>query len=180
MINLLPPTLKTEIRYAKWNRLALAYLRVSVAVVIVLAGILGWCVWQLHSQEQDVAKKVTERQAEISKLSQEFLPKAKDASERLNAIKFVQTSQTHYSDVMSDLVAALPKDVDIDTMTLMGDETKPVTMTVLAKSYDQVLALRNSLASSKRVAAADIVSITNSGTARNASIVIGFKPGMAK
>jgi Tfp pilus assembly protein PilN len=180
VINLLPPSIKSEIRFAKWNRLALAYLRVLVAVVIALAGVFGWALWQLGDQEHQVAAKVADKQAAISKLSKSFLPKAKDASERLNAIKFVQTSQTHFSNLIADLVAVLPKDVNIEGLTLTGDEAKPVTMDVSAKSYDQVLALRNSLENSKRVANADIVSINNQSGSWTASVIIGFKPGQAK
>ena len=42
MINLMPPDLKEQIRFAKMNRIALRYAKVVVAVVLVLSGIFAW------------------------------------------------------------------------------------------------------------------------------------------
>jgi Tfp pilus assembly protein PilN len=117
-------------------------------------------------------------------LNKTFVPKAKDASERLNAIKFVQDTQTKFSTLIADVAKILPQGVSIDKVTLTGDDKKPVRLQVSSKSYEAILALRNSLVASSRISGADIESINQkSGDpvySFKASVVVGFKPGLAK
>jgi Tfp pilus assembly protein PilN len=184
MINLLPPTLKEQIRFAKYNRLILRYLRVTIVVVAILGGIFVWAFRDLSQRTQLVATDVEAKQKTIAGLSKTFLPKAKDASERLNAIKFAQTTQTKFSALIADVTSVIPAGVSIDTMTLNGDEKKSVRMVVSTVTYDQVLALRNALVTSPRISGADIETITLTETSPKyhykASLVLGFNPGKAK
>jgi Tfp pilus assembly protein PilN len=181
MINLMPPDLKSQIRFAKLNRLTLRYLRVIFVVVAVIAVVFGGALYLLREQTNKVASDVTTKKADIDKISKEFLPKALDAGERLNAIKYVQDSQTKFSVLIADLVKVLPKDVDLETIVLSGDDAKPVQMTVTTKTYEQVLALRKALVEkSPRIAAADVVNIVQVQGAWTGTLIIGFKPGLAK
>jgi Tfp pilus assembly protein PilN len=179
----MPPELKMQIRYSKMNRLALSYARVTVVVVLVLAGIFGAAVYWLGQQTEAISSDVASKQKEIARISQDFLPKAQDASERLNAIKYVQDTQTNFSLLIADLSKALPKEVYITDLTLTGDDTKPVSISAIGKTYNEMLALRNSLVSSPRIAGADIVSlkqVSDTDTSWTATVVVGFKPGQAK
>jgi Tfp pilus assembly protein PilN len=142
--------------------------------------VFGGALYLLKQQADAVAADVVGKQKQIDEIGKKFLPKATDASERLNAIKFVQTSQTKFSVLVADLVKVLPKDVDLESITLTGEAAKPVNMTVTAKTYDQVLALRNALVLSERVAAADIVSISQGTGIWNATLNVAFKPGRAQ
>jgi Tfp pilus assembly protein PilN len=181
VINLLPPDLKEQIRYAKLNRLTLRYLRLTVGVVVMLGGIFAGAFYLLQLQTTTVAADVTDKQGVIADLNRTFTPKAKDASERLNAIKFVQSTQTRFSQVVADIAKVLPQGVSIDSMTLTGDDKKSMRVGVTAQSYDGALAFRNALLTSPRIAGADIESINQASTAGfKASVVVGFKPGQAK
>jgi Tfp pilus assembly protein PilN len=184
VINLLSPELKTQIRYAKMNRLALRYARVTVAVAVVLAVIFGGALFLLQQQTNALAADVADKQKTIDGIKKTFLPKAKDASERLNAIKYVQDTQTRFSLLIADLSKVIPQGTSIDSMTLTGDEKRPMQVIVSTVTYDQVLALRNALITSPRVLGADIVSISATKTEPNysfkATLSVGFKPGQAK
>ncbi len=182
MINLLPPSIKEQIRYAKLNRLGLRYLRMGVAVIVALAGIFSWALLDISRRTTDKAAEVTDDQKTIASISSLFLPKAMDASARLNAIEYVQTSKTKYSALIADLTKVLPKGVKLDQMTLTGDDEKPVTIAVTGPSYDSILALRNGLTTSPRVSGVDINSITRDGSTPDwkGSLVVGFNPGQAK
>jgi Tfp pilus assembly protein PilN len=186
VINLLSPELKKQMKYAKMNRVGLRYLRVTIAVVFTLAIVFGGALYLLKQHTDEVARDVVSKQAEIDSISKDFLPKAKDASERLNAIKYVQDTQTKFSLLITDLAKALPKDVYIESIRLSGNDKLPVALSVKSSKYDQILALRNSLATSPRISAADIVSITGNTGADGkpidwtGSLVLGFKPGQAK
>lgn len=181
MINLLPPTIKEQIRYARINRLALRYLRISLAVVVVLGGVFGGAFYLLEQQAAQVAADVADKQVMIADLNKTFTPQARDASDRLAAIAYVQATQTRFSEVIADIAKVLPQGVSISSLTLTGDDTKPVKVAVTSTSYDGALAFRNALTTSPRVAGADLETITsNSNGGFETSVVIGFKPGKAK
>jgi Tfp pilus assembly protein PilN len=181
MINLLPPDIKDQIHYAKMNRLALRYLRVLAAVAVVLAGVFVGTIYLQNQQSAAVTTDVTDKQATIDGLNKTFTPLAKDVSDRLNAIKFVQSSQTHFSAVIADIAKVVPQGVSIDNMTLTGDDKSPVRIAVTAQSYAAALAFRNALVTSPRIAGADLETISSSnGGTYQTNVVIAFKPGQAK
>ena len=180
MINLLPPEQKEQIRYAKLNRLALAYVRILILVIVVLGGIFGAAIYWVGQTTEKVVADVADKTATIAELNKTFTPKAKDVSDRLAAIKFVQATQTRFSAVIADIAKVVPQGVSIDAMTLTGDDKVPVRLTVSSSTYAGALALRNALITSPRVANADIETITSNASSYQASIVIAFKPGQAK
>jgi Tfp pilus assembly protein PilN len=117
----------------------------------------------------------------IKALDLTFTPKAKDASDRLAAIKFVQSSQTRFSSLVADIAKVVPQGVSINSMTLTGDDKAAVRIAVTAQTYSQALAFRNALITSPRIAGADLESIAASaGGGYSTSVVVAFKPGMAK
>jgi Tfp pilus assembly protein PilN len=184
VINLMPPVLKEEISYGKMNRVAMAYLRVAVLVVVVLTGLFAGTYYLIQKQIGQISTDVASKESELAQDKKTILPPAQDASERLNAINYVQTSQTRFSALISDLTKLMPVGVKLQGISLTGSDKTPVTITVLAGSYDSVLATRDSLATSPRLAAVDIVSITSASstttTAWNGTLVLAFKPGQAK
>jgi hypothetical protein len=180
VINLLPPEQKEQIRYSKLNRMALTYVRVLLLVIIVIGGIFGAAIYWVGQTTAKVESDVAEKTVHLAELNNSFVPKAKDASDRLAAIKFVQTSQTRFSAVVADIAKVVPQGVSIDAMTLTGDDKTPVRLTVSSSSYAGALALRNALTTSPRVAGADIETISSNSGTYSASVVIAFKPGQAK
>lgn len=181
MINLLPSDQKEQLRYSKLNRIALAYVRVTVAVVLILGVIFAFSIYQLNQQTASVTSDVAEKTATIAALNRSFTPKAKDASDRLAAIQYVQASQTHFSAVVADIAKVVPQGVSIDAMTLTGDAKTPVRISVTAASYAAALSFRDALITSPRIAGADLESIASTnGTDYQTSVVVAFKPGAAK
>ncbi|HEY6736531.1 MAG TPA: PilN domain-containing protein [Candidatus Saccharimonadia bacterium] len=181
MINLMPPALKEQIRYAKLNRLVLRYVKVTVLVVVVLGGIFGWALWQVGINESNADKDLADKQAQISKLTASFVPQAKQASDRLAAIRYVQDTQTHFSKLIDDIAKVVPQGVSIDSMTLNGDDKTPLRINITAQKYADALNFRNAMTTSPRVAAADLESITgNAAGGFQAVVVVGFKAGQAK
>ena len=180
MINLLPPEQKDQIRYSKLNRMALNYVRILVLVIVVLGGIFGAAIYWVGQTTDKVMADVSQKTADIDGLNKSFTPKAKDASDRLAAIKYVQTTQTRFSAVVADIAKVMPQGVSIDAMTLTGDHKVPVRLTVSSSTYAGALALRNALITSPRVAGADIETISSGTSGYQASIVIAFNPGQAK
>ncbi len=179
MINLLSPAAKDQTRYAKLNRLALRYLRLLVVILVVLAGIFGTSIFFLNQQAATLAQDVTSKQQAIAAYAPE-VKQAKDAADRLSAIKFIQSAQTRFSLLLDDLAKVLPKGVSIDSITLTGDDKKPVKVTVTGNSYESVLGFREAVAGSARISGVDLENVNQSGNTFTSSVVIGFKPGQAK
>lgn len=179
MINLLPPVLKEQMRYARLNRLALRYVRVVVAVLVTLGAVFGASIYFLNQQAAAIAQDVSDKQQAITKYGPD-VKMAKDAADRLNAIKVIQNSQTRFSLLLTDLAKVLPKGVSIDSITLTGDDKKPVRIGITANSYDSVLAFREAVVASPRISGVDLENVNQSGSSFQSSVVIGFKPGQAR
>jgi Tfp pilus assembly protein PilN len=179
MINLLPSSVKEQMQFARYNRLALRYLRVCIAVVVVLAAVFSASIFFLDQQATTVAHDITEKQKQIDGYAPD-VKAAKEAADRLAAIKGIQTSQTRFSLLLDDIAKVLPKGVSIDSITLTGDDKKPVRISVTGGSYDSMLAFREAMASSSRISGVDLENITQAGSIFQSSVVIGFKPGQAR
>lgn len=181
MINLMPPDMKEQIKFAKFNRVLVRYLQLVVVVSLALGAVFGGAIYWIGQQTTVATADAADKQATITQLNKEFVPQAKAAAGRLNAIKFVQSSQTHFSQVIADIAKVIPNGVTIDTLTLTGQDNVPVTVAITADSYNDALAFRNALITSPRIAGADLESITtNDSKLYQANVVIAFKPGEAR
>ncbi|MEO7617884.1 MAG: hypothetical protein ABIS59_03505 [Candidatus Saccharibacteria bacterium] len=179
MINLLPPDIKTQMKYSRYNRMALGYVKLAILVIVVLSGIFVGTIFYVNRETTQIAASVQERQAELdTKLA--FQKEAQDVSDRLQAIKTLDASQTRFSVLLDDLAKYLPQGVSLEGITLTGDDKKPLSIAISGTSYDSILAFRNAVLLSSRIAGADLVSITNSGAGFQGNVVIAFKPGQAK
>ena len=179
MINLMPPPVKEQLRYSKYNRAALHYLQLVVVVVAILAAIFMVAIIYLDRQVASIQTDLATKTQAIAAFAPDKAVAA-DAAARLNAIKLIQSSQTRFSQLLYDLAAVLPQGVSISGIALTGDATKPVIVSVSGHTYDQVLAFRDAVVTSPRIAGADLQNITQTTTGYQAGVVLAFKPGEAK
>lgn len=179
MINLLPPDIKDQMRYARLNRQALGYLKLVIVVIMVLGGIFATTLWWTNRQAAIAESDVNSKEANIAS-SATFTAQASAIATRLSAIKTIDASKTHFSLLLDDLAKALPQGVSIDSITLTGDDTSPVRISVTAGTYQEVLDFREAFAESPRISGVDLESIGQISSGYQASVVIGFKPGQAK
>ena len=179
MINLIPPTVKEETRFAKLNRTMVGYLRLVVLLLAVLGGIFGATIFYLDQMTTHAAADAAARKKDIAAAAP-FRAQAKDASDRLLAIKGIQASQTRFSVLLGDLAKVLPLGVSIDTITLTGDDSKPVRITITGNSYNAMLAFRDAAAASPRISGVDLETISQDTAGFHAGVVLGFNKGQAK
>lgn len=180
MINLLPPPLKEQVRYARMNRIVLRYLKLTALVVVVLAAVFAGADYLIRQQINSIASDTASKESQLAAERNSFLPEAEDANQRLSAIEYVQSTQTDFSGLISQIVSLMPVGVSLSGISLTGDSQQPVTLSISAQTYDEVLALRNSLTNDPNISAVDIVSITGKSTAWSGTLVIAFKPGKAQ
>jgi Tfp pilus assembly protein PilN len=179
VINLLPPTMKEEMRFSHYNRQALLYLQLVILVLVVLASIFTISILYLDRLTTSVNADLETKQTAIASFGLD-LKVSQDAAGRLAAIKYIESTQTRFSQLLFDLAAVLPQGVSISGIALTGDSNKPVVVNVNAGTYDQILAFRQAIVTSPRIAGADLQTITTSASGFSANVVLGFKPGSAR
>lgn len=182
MINLIPPPLKQEHKFARWNTQVVRYLKILVVLVIVMSFAFGstyvYLTRRIHAIDQDLAAKQTQVDSYASTVTA-----ARALNDRVAAIKAIQATQPKFSLLLDDIAKFSLKGTTISSITLTGDDAKPVQINATAPNYTQAVSLRDALASSPRISGADIVSISGEaggGGSYAVSIVIGFKPGEAR
>ncbi|TAK89202.1 hypothetical protein EPO04_03845 [Patescibacteria group bacterium] len=181
MINLLPPAFKSELRYSRYNASLLRYLKLTILVCLGLAAMLYGGRWYLGQQTAAVEQRVAQKQDSIKKYK-EVETKGAALNQRLNSIQTIQKSQAKFSVLLTDLAQYMPQGSSISTITLTGDDKKPVRLTVKAADYKTALAFRDSITKSSRVSAADIESIKKD-TESNfyvVTVTFSFNPGKAR
>lgn len=180
MINLLPPSIKEEIVYAKRNAVVLRY----TSLLLIVAVLVGGGFWGSHVYLNQRIAETADSIADKDKIAASYKDvelEAKTLNSRVAAIKAIQDSQPKFSAVLSDLAKAVPRNASITNLTLTGQDSKPVKISATATSYQAAVSFRDALAASPRISGADIDSISGNATEGfNVDITIGFKPGQAK
>ena len=185
MINLLPPTIKQEIRFSKRNARLVGYLKLTTFLVVILAGSLFTGRWYLDQQAAAADKAVTETEAESAKYKQ-LQDDAKSLNSRLTAIQAIQKSQAKFSILLGDLAQTMPQGTAISSIVLTGDDKKPVKLTVKALDYKTAIGFRDNITKSKRISAADIDQIQldqpQPGQPQfyTVTVTFSFNPGKAR
>jgi Tfp pilus assembly protein PilN len=180
VINLLPPSLKEQITYAKRNARLIGYLWLIIALATIVGGIFGGSLFLLNNKQAGALATLKERQTVIDSYTK-LQADATALNVRLATIKVIQTSQARFSSLLSDLAAYTPKDVFITSINLTGDDKQPVRLSATATSYGSAVALREALAKSPRVSGADIADISNPADGvYKVNVIIAFNPGQSK
>ncbi|HVE81138.1 MAG TPA: PilN domain-containing protein [Candidatus Dormibacteraeota bacterium] len=180
MVNLLPPDIKFQVEYSKKNARLIRYIKIIVLLAVVIGGMMVGGRMYLEGQIAAIDKTNREKNEQIAK-SKELETSAKAINSRLVSIQSIQKNQAKFSLLLSDLAAATPSDVAIDTITLTGDDKKPVRIDATAKNYRAGLSFRESLARSTRIGAADLESITQSeGGQHKVVVTIAFNAGQSR
>ncbi len=183
MINLLPPQLKEEIAYSRRNTVLRRYIILSLIVVVLLAGMLVAAGYYLNQQIAAAQQQINQKQQKVASYHQ-LEQQARTLTARLHAIHAIQGSQTKFSVLLADLAQVMPQGTAIDSITLTGNSSQPVQISVEAVNYQTALGFRDSLTQSKLISAADINSIapssSGSGSTYTVSVTLAFNPGALK
>jgi Tfp pilus assembly protein PilN len=183
MINLLPPNFKQEVRFSKRNAILRHYLILTFGVTIVLAGALLAARYYLNTQISAVNARLADKQIQIDS-HKDLEAKAKKLNARLASIQTIQKGQAKFSVLLSDLAVDMPQGTAITSLSLTGDDKKPVKLTVQAVDYKTALGFRDSITKNKRISAADIEDIhgapSGNRTVYTVTVSFLFNPGAAR
>lgn len=179
MINLLPPLVKEQMRFARMNASATKMVRLIIILLILVFGAFAGTFWLLDQKIASANRRLSDQQKQIDsyKSTEE---QVRLVNERLSSIKNIQSLQPKFSALLVDLAAVTPKGVTLNGITLTGNDKKPVRLVVTANSTNAAVSYRETLLTSQRIQAADIENIAVANNTVTATIAISFKPGKAK
>ena len=180
MINLLPPDIKEQVVYSKRNVLLIRYLWLAVLLIIINAILFGGAMYYLNQRTVQAKSDLATKSSSIAQYKR-VEADAKTANDRLTTLKSLRSSQARFSVLLGDFAKYTPQGVYINSITLTGDDKKPVRIVATANTYQQAAAFRDALATSPRISAADIEDISAPATGGyQTNITIGFKPGQSR
>lgn len=180
MINLLPPSMKTQLKYAKLNRQLIKYVWVVVIVIALILAMLGVTYFLIHREIGLTQAKLADQDQAI-KVYGDIENNAKGLADRLKAISDVQKNQNHFSELFKEIASLTPSDVSIESLQIDSDKNT-ATLTALSDNYTSAAGLRNQLAKSTRFSNVDIVDFKQpeNGKGYEIRITIGLKKGAVK
>lgn len=179
MINLLPPEIKQQRKYSKYNRVLIQ----SIFGLLILAAITtaafyaSWLI--LKNNEQHLTSSI-EQENDKTRDYGAIEVQAKALAERLSTIENIQAARSHYPALLQALAEATPQDAYITSFTL-DPSGKTMNLTAYAKTDQAVASFKNSLESSSRFNSAAIQSTEpatdpySSATTNRITLLVGLK-----
>ena len=180
-INLLPPQIKEQLAYSKRNIHLRRYVVLLALVAVSLASLIAGVYWYSGQQVDRLSQTLSDRQKQRSAYK-DTEAKLQSLQSSVGLIEKLFTEKTQFSSVLGDLAAVLPSGTYIDSISLTGDDKKPLKLLVTADTLTQAGLVRNALLESTRISDIDIQSI-NKDEATNkyaVDLVIAFKEGQAR
>jgi Tfp pilus assembly protein PilN len=175
MINLLPPQIQEQIRYAKLNRRLLRYTLWLTVVLGVLTAILFTSQWYASRQMNNLTSLLEDKKTDVAKFS-EIEKKASRLQTDITAVEKLLETQTAFSLILADIASVLPQGSHITSIGLSTDITKPVKVVVVVGSFDAGGIVRNALLASERIEAVDVQNITQNseGGSYTVNLILAF------
>lgn len=185
MINLLPPHLKDQKKYAQRNRQLLSVMAVSVWLMFSIASALV-ASWYVIYRNQQKAEQKLEEQAAQSKRFGSIEQDAKTLADRLGSIEKIQGSQTHFSRLLNEVAAMTPSGVYLSNLQVGSEANSTMKISAYAETEQAAASFKNALEKSSRFSSAALQNLdadkdpfTGKSTYR-LNLVVGLKEGALK
>lgn len=178
MINLLPPQMKTQLKYSKINRQLIHYVWL---LLITLGLIIAMFItsFLLIRREIGLTKDKLADQEQSIRVYGDIEKEAKGLADRLKAISDVQKNQNHFSEVFGEIAKLTPSDVTIINLQI-DSEKNTASLTAESNNYTSAAGLRNLLAKSSRFSNVDIDELKKPSDIYEIKLSLGLKAGSAK
>lgn len=161
MINLLPPDIQKEIRFARLNVTAMQYAILIMAVSLSLASLLFFGVAVVSGDEESLHQNIQEKEAILAEL-EDSVGKAKELEQQIDTISALLEREVSFSSLLRDIGGVIPEGASLTGLSLTGDETLPLRIGATVRNQPLAAVLRENLEDSELFENADIQSITAS------------------
>lgn len=162
MINLLPPELKQEYRYARRNRHLLFWVGGFSAAIVGLAFITAVGMFIMGNSVDNYRAHIADTQTELANQNVEGVQKqTTDISNNLKLMVTVLSKEVLFSKLLAQLGSITPPNVILTNLTISQTETA-IDLTAQTGSYNAATQLQVNLAdpNNKIFSKADIVTIS--------------------
>lgn len=179
MINILPPEVKEQLQYSRYNSVLLRY----AVLLFMVVGLLAATLWITHiyadRQIDDYRAVLNEREEELKRFDS-LQDEVELLDKRLTTISKLYRQQTRFSALLRDMAAVLPQGTYINSIVLTGEADQPVQLLITANSFSQAGVIKNALATSDRIESVDIQSISQGSDGYSVSVVMAFSEDGAR
>ena len=166
MINLLPPDLKIEYRYAKKNRKILRWVVALFLSIFGVAVLTGSTLVLFHESEGNYRSNIASAQIQLSSDNYtKVVQQVSDISNNLSLMVSVLSKEILFSKLLNRLGSITPPNVILTNLSISQPETA-VTITALTGNYNAATQLQVNLSdpNNQIFQKADIISITCSNS----------------
>lgn len=166
MINLLPPTLKENYRYAKYNRRLLAWVGALIGGLCGVAFITALGLFAINNSINSYNSRITTAQHQLSKdNSSTTEQQVADISSNLNLMVRVLSKEVLFSKLLAQLGSITPPNVILTNLSITQDQSA-IEITAQTANYNAATQLQVNLSdpSNKIFSKADLVSIACTAT----------------
>ncbi len=178
MINLLPPAIKTQLKYSKLNRHLINYVWLLLITLGLIIAMFAGSYLLIHREIGLTKEKLAEQKQSVSSYGN-IEKEAKALADRLKAISDVQKNQNHFSELLNEIATLTPADVAILNLQIDTDKNT-ASLTAESSNYASAAGLRNLLAKSSRFSSIDIDEIKKPADLYEIKLSIGLNSGSTK
>ncbi len=159
MINLLPPDIKREVRFARFNVTLIQYVILVIAISVGVIAIMifgGNLVASNESSLNDIIDDEKARVAELAPVNEE----AKELSQKIDLIGAILIREVKLSELLTNIGGLMPTGSVLTTLSLSETKDDPIILEASIQDESTAAVLRENLVNSELFSNADIISIT--------------------
>lgn len=164
MINLLPESQLGQLRAAQHNTMLVRYVVMGLITLVIVVAIHVLTYTLLKSAEDAGNKEADANRAKIAEY-EEVRETAKKYKANLETAKALMGQNISYTTALFNIASYIPQGVILQSLDLSPDSIgKTTTLSARAKSYDDGIALKDSLIKSNIAKDASLVSLIDERT----------------
>ncbi len=161
MINLLPKENVKLLKISFYNNLLLKLLFISIITLLTISGIFGLEFLELSNQDKLFKSQLELSSSKFARLNglEKRSNQLKNDIQKMNVIF---TDQKHYTVFLTELAKSLPKNVEINQISISPDMVQsPASVIIHTTDYETILKAKHDLEKSSLIKSVDIRSVTN-------------------
>jgi Tfp pilus assembly protein PilN len=156
-INLLPPDVKLGLEQKRKNLVVLKILYRAIWVFIFVAVVVAGTWYYLENSARNVDEELSRGNESLAAFGN-LETQAKKVSEKITAIKKIESGLNHWPGVVSEIQKVMPSGTYLSRMSLDSKQKARATMAGYATDKQSIAALRDALESSEYFEFVDIES----------------------
>ena len=144
MINLLPPAVKHNLNAGRVNALLIRYIWITVALLVLLAGLCGLSVVALQGAKTSAEQQISTNDKSVAELDS-IQQRADNFRANLAISKAILDQQTHYTDTLLKISSLMTPGTTLNNLSLdQSTYGTPMTLQISATDEQAVIKLKQS------------------------------------